>query len=905
MKEQMTGRDMKEQMTGAAVREKFLKFFEDRGHTIVPSGSLVPHDDPTLLFTNAGMNQFKDVFLGKDVRPYKRATTAQKCVRAGGKHNDLDSVGRTARHHTFFEMMGNFSFGDYFKRDAITFAWEFVTEVMGLPKERLYATVFRDDDEAYQLWEEISGLPPERIKRLGEKDNFWAMGDTGPCGPCSEIHIDMGPEYTCDAPECALGVCDCDRWREIWNLVFMQYDRDAQGVLHPLPRPSVDTGMGLERMTSVMQGVYSNYDTDLFTPLLQHVEKITGKSYDRGPAGMPFRVIADHARACTFLIADGVVPSNDGRGYVLRRILRRAVRFGKVLGIDQPFLYSFVPVVVSVMGDAYPEVRAKQDEIMQVIRLDEERFQQTLSDGMRRAEEIVAVTKAGGQNAIAGRDAFLLYDTYGFPFDLTEDIAEEHGLTVDKAGFDAAMTEQRQRARAARKDLSAHGAATQIAQVLKGLPVTTFTGYGTTSGEGTILAVLSGDERVGAATAGDEVTLVLDTTPFYAESGGQIGDTGRIEGLEAASGAAGGQGGLALTVSDTQKGPEGRVLHYCQVEAGVVREGQRVRLSVDAGRRRAIMRNHTATHLLHKALRTVLGTHVEQKGSYVGPDRLRFDFSHLAPVSGEELAKVEAMVNAAALENLAVTTTETSLEEARKLGAMALFGEKYGSRVRLVRAEDFSMELCGGIHVGATAEIGAFKIVSESGIGSGLRRIEAVTGGGSVALLKSQEDTLEEVAGTLKTRPEDLLSRVQELVRQLKDQEKELAALQGKMAHGAADELLDAAVEVGGARVIVGQAPVADMDGLRSLADLLLDRAGSGIVVLGTGAGDKVSLVVKVSADLVTRGLHAGKLIKEVAAVTGGSGGGRPDMAQAGGKDPAKLGEALERARELVKSQLA
>ncbi|MCL5676835.1 MAG: alanine--tRNA ligase, partial [Firmicutes bacterium] len=591
-------------LTGNEIRDQFLKFFESKGHTIIPSSSLVPHNDPTLLFANAGMNQFKDVFLGKDARPYKRATTSQKCVRAGGKHNDLESVGRTARHHTFFEMLGNFSFGDYFKRDAITYAWEFVTEVLGLPRDRLYATVYEDDDEAYKLWQEIAGLPPKRIGRLGEKDNFWAMGDTGPCGPCSEIHIDMGEEYRCDAPECALGVCDCDRWREIWNLVFMQYDRDTEGVLHPLPRPSVDTGMGLERLASVLQGVYSNYDTDFFQPIIRHVEKITGKSYDPGPAGMPFRVIADHARACTFLIADGVVPSNDGRGYVLRRILRRAVRYGKVLGIDGPFLHGVVPVVVDLMGKAYPEIAAKQEEIRRIIRLDEERFHQTLSEGMRRAEEIVAGTQSAGGRQIAGRDAFLLYDTYGFPLDLTEDIAEEHGLKVDREGFNQAMAEQRQRARASRKDLSAHGATSAIARVLSGLPATAFTGYGDTSGEGTILAVLSGEERVGSAAAGDEVVLVLDRTPFYAESGGQVGDTGVIEG-------AGGEP-LRLVVGDTQKGPEGRILHFCRVEDGAGREGARVRLLVDAERRRATMRNHTATHLLHKALRTVLGTHVEQ-----------------------------------------------------------------------------------------------------------------------------------------------------------------------------------------------------------------------------------------------------------------------------------------------------
>ena len=884
-------------LSGNEVRERFLKYFESKGHTIVPSSSLVPHNDPTLLFANAGMNQFKDVFLGKDVRPYKRATTSQKCVRAGGKHNDLESVGRTARHHTFFEMLGNFSFGDYFKRDAITFAWEFVTEVLGLAKDRLYATVYQDDDEAFQLWREIAGLPPERIGRLGEKDNFWAMGDTGPCGPCSELHIDMGEEFRCDAPECALGVCDCDRWREIWNLVFMQYNRSADGTLTPLPRPSVDTGMGLERLASVLQGVYSNYDTDLFQPIIRHVEQVTGKSYDRGPAGMPFRVIADHARACTFLIADGVVPSNDGRGYVLRRILRRAVRYGKVLGIEGPFLFNVVPVVVDLMGQAYPETVDKQAEIQRIIRLDEERFLQTLSEGMKRAEEMATAARESGGEQISGRDAFLLYDTYGFPLDLTEDIAEEHGLKVDRQGFNEAMAEQRQRARASRQDLSAHGATSAIAQVLGGLPATRFTGYGAMEGESTILAVLSGDERVGSAAAGDEVTLILDTTPFYAESGGQVGDTGTIVGQ-------GGEG-LRLSVSDTQKGPEGRILHFCRVEEGVVREGQRVGLQVDGQRRRATMRNHTATHLLHKALRTVLGTHVEQKGSYVGPDRLRFDFNHFAPLTPEELAEIERIVNEKVLESLAVEAVETSLNEARSMGAMALFGEKYGDRVRVIRAGDFSLELCGGTHVRATGEIGPTKIVSESGIGSGLRRIEAVTGGGTLALLQQRSRTLDEVSAVLKTRPEDLLGRVQEVARQVKEQERELESLRSKLARGALDDLLERAQTIGGVRLVSGVAPAADMDGLRSMADLLLERLGSGVVVLGSGQGDKVQLVVKVSQDLVGRGLHAGKLIKEIAAVTGGSGGGRPDMAQAGGKDPSRLDDALGKARELVAAQVA
>ncbi len=877
-------------MTGSEIREKFLRYFESHGHAIVASSSLVPAGDPTLLFANAGMNQFKDVFLGRESRAYARAVTSQKCVRAGGKHNDLDAVGRTARHHTFFEMLGNFSFGDYFKREAIAYAWEFLTVVLGLPKERLYATIFYNDDEAFRLWQEVAGLPPEKIVRLGEKDNFWAMGDTGPCGPCSEILIDLGGDAC--GPECFIGQCDCDRWREIWNLVFMQYNRDSSGAMNPLPRPSIDTGMGLERITSIIQGVYSNYDTDLIRPLIGFVEELSGLKYDSGDPGLPFRVIADHARACTFLISDGVMPSNEGRGYVLRRILRRAVRFGKLLGLNDPFLYKCVPVVGQILGEAYPEIVQKAEAVARIIRLDEERFHTTIDQGLRRAEDILTAIRREGRSAITGAEAFLLYDTYGFPLDLSEDIARENRLEIDREGFTAAMEEQRARARAAREEAD-EGVMGLLAGKLAGQEPTIFTGYETLSGEGRVRFIAHGDEGDQAAGAGEEVGLVLDRTPFYAESGGQAGDQGWLEAP-----------GFRMEVTDCLKVPGGYYLHLGRVTEGEIRSGQTVWAQVDPARRSAITRNHTATHLLHRSLRMVLGDHVEQAGSLVGPDRLRFDFSHLGPLAREEIRRVEDQVNQVILANLGVDTLETSLNEARQRGAMALFGEKYGERVRVVEVGDFSRELCGGTHVRRSGDIGLCRILSESGIGSGLRRVEAVTGLGVLDQFRRQDDILAEVGSILKAQGGDLVEKIRDLQKELKNKEREIGCLTVSLAKNAVAELLAGAEHVNGTRLVVGQVAAADNEALREIGDLVRDRIGSGVVVLGSPMEGKVSFVAMVTQDLIARGVHAGKIIREVAAAAEGGGGGRPDMAQAGGKNPAKLGSALERVKPAVLEQL-
>ncbi|MBM7868127.1 alanine--tRNA ligase [Heliobacterium gestii] len=881
------------EFTGNRVRQLFLEYFEQKGHTIVASSSLVPHNDPTLLFSNAGMNQFKDVFLGFEKRPYVRATTSQKCVRAGGKHNDLDTVGRTARHHTFFEMLGNFSFGDYFKKDAIRFAWEFLTEVCQLPKDKLYATVYLDDDEAFALWRDMIGVPEERILRLGEKDNFWAMGDTGPCGPCSEILIDRGEHLRCKADECAIGKCDCDRWLEIWNLVFMQYNRDENGVMTPLPRPSIDTGMGLERVTSVLQNVGSNYDTDLMRPIIAFVEQLCGQVYHRDDRGFPFRVIADHIRSCTFLITDGVLPGNEGRGYVLRRILRRAVRFGKVLGIDKPFMHEIVPVVVELMGAAYPDIREKQDFVRKVIKIEEERFHETLTDGMRIAADMVAKVKQEGGNVLPGKQAFTLYDTYGFPLDLAEDIAEENGLTVDKDGFQQAMEAQRERARAARQD-TVYGAGMELwAELLQQLGPTVFTGYGKTAGESVVKAIVTGAERVTEAGAGTAVQVVLAETPFYAESGGQIGDMGLLR-----------AGDAVVRVDDTKKMAGGLHVHFGVVAEGSIKEGDAITAEVDSNRRLAIARHHSATHLTHKALKEVLGEHVNQAGSLVTPDRLRFDFSHFSPLTKDEWNRIEAAVNQAVFQALPVEVFETSIDEAKAMGATALFGEKYGDTVRVVRMGDYSMELCGGTHLGNTSQVGLCKLVSESGIGAGLRRIEAVTGEAALAYLNEQEETVRTLSEKLKVPAAEVTNRVDSLQAQLREKDREIEQLLGRLAKYQVDDLLAGKEEINGVTVLAAKVQAPDMDALRSMSDLLKEKLGSGVLILGAVAGDKVNLVAAATKDIVGRGVHAGNLVKEAAKACGGGGGGRPDMAQAGGKDPSKLADALEAAKKLLKSQI-
>lgn len=876
-------------LSGADIRNSFIKYFSERDHRVVPSSSLIPAGDPTLLFTNAGMVQFKDVFLGKEKRAYSRAVTAQKCVRAGGKHNDLDMVGRTGRHHTFFEMLGNFSFGDYFKREAIDYAWEFLTAVLGLEGDRLWATVFEKDEEARRLWIDQVGLPPDRVVAMGEKDNFWSMGDTGPCGPCSEVIYDRGNEYSC-SERCGIGRCDCDRWLELWNLVFMQYERDEEGGLTPLPRPSIDTGMGLERIASVLQGVDSNFETDLILPVMREIERMCGMRYEPGKLDMPFRVIADHSRACTFLVADGVVPSNEGRGYVLRRVLRRAVRFGRSLGMREPFLHRLVPVVVSCMEDGYPELRERAQMVKQVIQGEEERFLLNLEEGTKRAEEMISQALSEGRGELSGEEAFLLYDTYGFPLDLAEDIAEEHGLGVDRLGFERRMELQRRRARAAR-GLNAEEMLNRYGGVFGDEPVE-FTGYESMEELTRILRIVRGDEILAKAGEGEEVLVVLERTPFYAEAGGQVGDTGVILGPVG-----------IVSVQDTFRVGD-RIIHRGKVIDGTISVGETVRARIDASRRWDIMRHHTATHLIHKALKLVLGDHVNQAGSLVLPDRLRFDFTHTGPLTDEEIRRVEDAVNGAILEGVRVNVSEQSLEDAKREGAVALFGEKYGERVRVVSIGDFSKELCGGTHVPDTGRIGLVGIVSQSSVGSGLRRIEAAAGRAFLQHARDSGSTLDELCELLKVPRAELSPRVKDLLSQLEEREREISSLNRRLATYAIDDLLRDSVSVNGITVVKGISPVHEMDSLRSMIDDLKRSLESGVMVIGASRERQVNLVCGVTEDLVGRGLHAGKIISEIAKLVGGGGGGRPDMAQAGGKNPEKLKEALQTVPSVVERLL-
>jgi alanyl-tRNA synthetase len=880
-------------LSGNEIREMFLNFFESKNHTRVPSSSIVPQGDPTLLFTNAGMVQFKDVFLGNKLLPYKRAVTAQKCVRAGGKHNDLDSVGRTARHQTFFEMLGNFSFGDYFKREAIGYAWEFLTEVLGLPEDRLWVSVYKDDDDAFKIWQEVTGISENRIVRLGEKDNFWSMGDTGPCGPCSEIYIDLGESARCDASECAIGKCDCDRWRELWNLVFMQYNRDESGKLTPLPKPSIDTGMGLERISSVVQDVHSNYDTDLLKPLIKFVEKITGVTYYSDSRGFPFRVIADHIRACTFLISDGVLPSNEGRGYVLRRILRRAVRYGKVLGLQRPFMYKIVPEVSKIMGEAYPEISNMKEFTQKVIKAEEERFMQTLNEGMRLVDTIIQKTVEQGSKTISGQDAFLLYDTYGFPIDLTQDIAEENGFCVDMPGFDLAMQKQRKRAKTARTQAGQTDIFEEISDRLNEMD-TRFEGYTDYTVKTAVRAIFVDSEMVTEINEGDKGLIILDRTPFYGESGGQVGDTGTIK-----------TDNGVFEVTDTKKTKHGKFIHYGYVEQGYIKVGTGAIAQVETERRVAIARNHSATHLLHRALRDVLGDHVKQAGSLVGPERLRFDFSHYKSMSPEEIREVEAIVNAVILRNFKVTCYETTVQEAVKDGAMALFGEKYGEQVRVVKIEDYSKELCGGTHVNLTGDLGLFKIISESSIGAGLRRIEACTGWESLKLINELEGTIKTLSTELKSKPDEIISKVQEMTVRVKELEKEIETISDRMISSSVDDLIRNAEVLDGQFIITAEIKDADIEKLRKMSDMIRAKAASCAIILGSKDSSKVHLISAVTKDLINKGVHAGKIIKDTAKVVGGDGGGRPDMAQAGGKLPEKLIEALQVGRDMIKKQIS
>ena len=838
----------------------------------------MPGNDPTLLFTNAGMVQFKDVFLGKDQRSYKRAVSSQRCVRAGGKHNDLENVGYTARHHTFFEMLGNFSFGDYFKPEAIEFAWDFVTGALAIPPEKLWVTVYKDDHEAADLWLKKIKIDPKRFSRMDEKSNFWAMGDTGPCGPCSEIFYDHGKDIEGGPPGSKNE--DGDRYVEIWNLVFMQYDRSADGKMTPLPKPSVDTGMGLERTAAVMQGVHSNYDIDLFQGLIAAAAEATHQKKKTSPS---LRVIADHIRACSFLIVDGVIPGNDGRGYVLRRIIRRAIRHGYQLGQEKPFFHELVPALAEEMGEAYPELPKSAAHVAKVLRQEEERFAETLENGMELLE--TAIKKLKGKT-IAGDTVFKLYDTYGFPVDLTADIARERGLGIDQAGFEAAMEGQRERGRAAsRFGVDLRGTDTLEAE-------SKFCGYDSLLGEGKVTAILKAGAEVNSAAAGDEVQVVLDRTPFYAESGGQVGDVGVLT-----------NGDARLRVTDTKKLGDAH-LHVGKVESGRFNLGDVVTASVDAATRQATVLNHSATHLLHAALREVLGTHVLQKGSLVAPDRLRFDFSHTQAVSPRELETIERLVNAEIRANRAAEIRHLSYDAAIKSGAMALFGEKYGNEVRVLRFGDFSTELCGGTHVARTGDIGLFRITYEGGIASGIRRIEAVTGEGALQAVKATDGAMKRIAGALRATPAEVEVKVTQLLERQKKLERELADLKAKLASGHRADLAAGAVSVQGVQVVATVVEGADAQSLREAVDSLKGRLGSAVIVLGTTTEDgKVSLVAGVTADL-TQKIRAGDLVGEISKIVGGRGGGRPDFAQAGGTDPSKLEAALAAVEPLVAAKL-
>ncbi len=864
--------------SSAALRSRFLDYFRRHGHEIVPSSPLVPANDPTLLFTNAGMVQFKDVFLGRESRPYRRAASAQRCVRAGGKHNDLENVGYTARHHTFFEMLGNFSFGDYFKREAIHYAWEFLTRELAIPAEKLWVTVYEEDDEAAAIWLDEIGVDPARFGRIGAEDNFWSMGETGPCGPCSEIFYDHGPEIAGGPP--GTPEADGDRYVEIWNLVFMQYDRDASGELTPLPKPSVDTGMGLERLAAVMQGVHSNYDIDLFRNLITAAARLAGRDDLDHPS---LRVIADHIRSSAFLVVDGVLPSNEGRGYVLRRIIRRAIRHGYQLGIREVFFHRLVAPLVQEMGEAYPELARARAQVERVLSQEEARFAETLEQGM----EILEAAIAGLQGrVIPGETVFRLYDTYGFPVDLTADIARERGLEVDMAGFECEMAAQRARARAAGQFQADYGTRVAVAAGCE------FTGYEHLAEDDShVLALLRDGEPVVRLCAGETGAIVLDVTPFYAESGGQVGDRGILR-----------CGDNVFEVQDTQKQGE-VILHLGRVREGAFREGDAVLARVDEAARQATALNHTATHLLHAALRRVLGEHVVQKGSLVEPARLRFDYAHYEAPSPERLAEIEQLVNDRIRDNLPVETVVTSFEAARRMGAMALFGEKYGDEVRVLRIDDFSIELCGGTHARRSGDIGLFKIVSEGGIAAGVRRIEAVTGAAAVRWVQDLARRLEDMAALFKTAPEQVTEKAAQLLARNRELEKTVATLKARLASSAGSDLASQAVEVGGCRVLAAQLEAADARTLRETLDQLKNKLGTAAVVLATAESDKVTLVAGVTKDLTAR-LKAPDLVNFVARQVGGKGGGRPDMAQAGGKDPAALPVALAQVPAWVEAQL-
>ncbi len=872
-------------ISGNEIRRSFLDYFASKGHQVVKSSSLVPHDDPTLLFTNAGMVQFKKVFLQQEKRPYRRATSVQKCLRAGGKHNDLENVGYTARHHTFFEMLGNFSFGDYFKREAIEMAWEYLTQVLRLPVERLWVSVHREDDEASRLWEELAGLPPSRIVPLGDEDNFWAMGDTGPCGPCSEIIIDQGEEVGCGRPTCGVG-CDCDRFLELWNLVFMQYNREADGTMTPLPSPSIDTGMGLERITAVLQGVKSNYDTDLFRGIISRIEEISGVRYgENSKADISIRVIADHSRAVAFLVADGVLPSNEGRGYVLRRIIRRAARHSRTLGVEGGILVPVISKVIEGMGEVYPELLEARKVIEEVSRREEERFASTLDYGLRLLTEEMEELKERGERVISGEVIFRLYDTYGFPVDLTEEVAREEGFSLDMEGFHREMEEQRRRGKESWRggeELTPH-----YQRMAEEGITTTFVGYERLQEKGKVLALIRDGERVKGAGEGEEVELITDITPFYAEAGGQVADEGAIR-------TTGGE----LKVTDVRRPLPSLIVHRGKVLKGEIREGEEALLVVDEPRRMATARNHTATHILHAVLREVLGEHVRQAGSLVAPSRLRFDFTHFSPIPKEVLQEIEEEVNRRIWRDDEVRTEVTALEEASKRGAIALFGEKYGEKVRVVAIGDYSMELCGGTHVRRTGEIGLFKIVTEGGVAAGVRRIEALTAEEALRYLRGEEELIEELGSLLRSTPQELLRKASRVLEERRQLEKELEGLRRKLL-GAPSGLTPTEREIGGVKVATLRAEEMDVKALRELGDGIKSRMGSGIVLLGSKSGEKATCILMVTRDLSSQ-YPANELLKELLSLTGGRGGGQPTMAQAGMK-ASELEKAFEAIFDVVR----
>ncbi len=867
------------------LRRAFIQYFEQQGHRAVPSAPLIPQADPTLLFTNAGMNQFKRVFLGEETRAYNRAVTVQKCLRAGGKHNDLENVGYTRRHHTFFEMLGNFSFGDYFKEEAIRFGWEFLTSVVGLSKDRMWITIFREDDEADRLWRKI-GVSPNRIVRCGEKDNFWQMADTGPCGPCSELHFDQGPSVPGDATPNGEG----DRVIEIWNLVFMQFNRDSAGTLNPLPKPSIDTGMGLERLTAVAQGRLSNYDSDLFAPLLAAIGTRAGAQYGAvEQADRSMRVIADHLRAITFLMADGVLPSNEGRGYVLRRILRRAARHGRLLGITEPFLHELTATVVEQMGEAYHELRPAAGTVAEATRGEEERFIATLDQGLPILNDMLTKVRASGQNMLSGTEIFKLYDTYGFPMDLIAEACREQDIRLDETGFEAAIEEQRTRARKT-GGFESETARPALSEVAARVGTTAFVGYDHLNSEGVVQALLKGDRLVKEAREGDEIEVVLDVTPFYAEGGGQAGDQGLLTGPDG-----------RVEIRETTRPVPTLIVHKGVVTSGSIREGERLQLSVNRRTRQDAARNHTATHLVHAALRDLLGPHVKQYGSLVAPNRLRFDFAHFRPLASRDIDEIESIVNEQVRQDQPVQTDVMGVQEAVAGGALAFFGDKYGDQVRVVHIDTFSKELCGGTHCRRTGEIGLFRIVSESGVAAGVRRIECLTGSGALDSLKRLEADVRELSDLLKVAPGEVVSRTRKLSEQLKEKERELAEVKLKMASTSSGD--SQAREIKGVQVHAQRTDGLDVNGMRALADQLRDKLRSGVVALGAANDGKVSLLVVVTKDLVGR-LKAGDLIKEMATEVGGTGGGRPEMAQAGGKNPEGLGTALEKVFGLVQKAL-